>query len=402
VTRRALAAAVLAIGFALGGDAFAHGRSLSYSSWRITADGAVVRVRIPRLELTRLAVDPVLEPGTQAHVTMLLAEHVRLESHGKPCPAVVDPSPVPASEGWVHYEWVVKCEEPGEPVIASTLLLDVAPSHLHFARVEMPDGAVREAVLSETETRFALGGAGDVATTNAAGTTLAGYVALGIEHIATGYDHVAFVLALLLLAASLREVAALVTGFTVAHSLTLALAVLGVVHPEATAVEALIGFSIALVAAENAWLLGGRPRAVPVVIVASLVALAAASLFGVGAVGAATLAGLALFSGCHFGLLARDARPARLRAAVAFAFGLVHGFGFAGVMAEMQLPAERLVPALFGFNVGVEIGQLAIVALVWPLLRLLARTVAGPRVAEIGSAAICGLGVFWFVTRAFG
>ncbi len=107
-----------------------------------------------------------------------------------------------------------------------------------------------------------------------------GYLVLGIEHIATGYDHIAFVLALLLLAASLREVAGLVTGFTIGHSLTLALAVLGVVRPEPAAIEALIGFSIALVAAENAWLLGGRPRAVPWLLVAGLAALAAAAFAG--------------------------------------------------------------------------------------------------------------------------
>lgn len=402
-----IAALLAALMTAFAGDASAHGRSLSYSSWRITGDGAWVRVRIPRLELTRLAVDPVLEPGTREHVTGLLAEHVRLSRGGQPCPPSVDPAPVAAPDGWVHYEWTVKCPETGSPVITSTLLLEVAPSHLHFARVEMPDGSVREAVLSETQTSFALGAidgapAGAVAS---AGTTLAGYVMLGIEHIATGYDHVAFVLALLLLAASLGEVAALVTGFTIAHSLTLALAVLGVVHPEASAVEALIGFSIALVAAENAWLLGGRPLGVPVAIVAALLTLAAASLAGFGAVGASTLAGLALFSACHFGLLERAERPARLRAAIAFAFGLVHGFGFAGVMAEMDLPSDRLVPALFGFNVGVELGQLAVVAAVWPLLRLLARggeRSIGARVAELGSAAICGLGVFWFVTRVFG
>ena len=392
----------------LAPDARAHGRSLSYSSWRITSDGAAVTVRIPRLELTRLAVDPILEPGTRAHVTQLLAESVRLTSHGVACPASVDPTPVNGPEGWVIYEWAVKCPDPGAPVITSTLLLDVAPTHLHFARVELPDGTVREAVLSEAQTTFALGelGGGAKGASASAGTTLGGYIALGIEHIATGYDHIAFVLALLLLAATFGEVAALVTGFTVAHSLTLALAVLGVVRPDSSAVEALIGFSIALVAAENSWLLGDRPRLVPVAVVAGLLALAGASLGGVGAVAAPTLVGLALFSGCHFGLLARVERPARLRAAVAFAFGLVHGFGFAGVLAEMDLPASRLVAALFGFNVGVELGQLAVVAAVWPLLRWLAR--AGghgrwyARTAEIGSAAICGLGLFWFVTRVFG
>jgi hypothetical protein len=94
-----------------------------------------------------------------------------------------------------------------------------------------------------------------------------------------------------------------------------------------------------------------------------------------------------------------------LRFAIAFCFGLVHGFGFAGVLAEVALPQGRLLPALLGFNLGVEIGQLAIVALVWPLLVLLARIQAGRwhrPVLEVGTAVVCGLGVFWWVERAFG
>ena len=89
---------------------------------------------------------------------------------------------------------------------------------------------------------------------------------------------------------------------------------------------------------------------------------------------------------------------------MAFAFGLVHGFGFAGVLAEMALPTGRLAPALFGFNVGVELGQLAVVAVVWPALAWLARhwVVWHARIAEVGSAAVCGLGLFWFATRTFG
>jgi len=93
-----------------------------------------------------------------------------------------------------------------------------------------------------------------------------------------------------------------------------------------------------------------------------------------------------------------------LRAAVAFAFGLVHGFGFAGVLGELELSLDRMVPALLGFNVGVEVGQLAVVAVVWPLLRGLARLGGGGverAAAEAASAAVCGLGVYWFVTRSF-
>ena len=121
-------------------------------AWKLTRDGAIVRVRIPRLELTRLALDPVLEPGTQAAVIGLLAERVRLSSHGQRCVPSADPMPVAAPDGWIVYEWALKCPDPGAPVVSSTLLLDVAPSHLHFARVEMPDGSVREAVLSDAQT----------------------------------------------------------------------------------------------------------------------------------------------------------------------------------------------------------------------------------------------------------
>jgi hypothetical protein len=144
---------------------------------------------------------------------------------------------------------------------------------------------------------------------------------------------------------------------------------------------------------------------IPVIAVGALLLLALVAFAGVGTLPPLALLGLGLFSYCHFALLDGAARPGRLRAAVAFAFGLVHGFGFAGVLAEMDLPDDRLVHALLGFNVGVELGQLAIVAVLWPLLRLVARIGDGSAerlVAEVGSAAICGLGLFWFLTRALG
>jgi hypothetical protein len=93
-----------------------------------------------------------------------------------------------------------------------------------------------------------------------------------------------------------------------------------------------------------------------------------------------------------------------VRAAVAFAFGLVHGFGFAGVLMEADLPARRLVPALLGFNLGVELGQLLLVALAWPLLAALARRRAPwhRRLAEAGSTATLAVGVYCLVTRTWG
>jgi hypothetical protein len=113
---------------------------------------------------------------------------------------------------------------------------------------------------------------------------------------------------------------------------------------------------------------------------------------------------MTLFTFCYFGLLRRAERPARLRVAIAFAFGLVHGFGFAGFLIDMALPEARLATALFGFNVGVEVGQLVLVVALWPVLRDLAQLRGGrPHrlLVEAGSAALCSVGLFWFLTRAF-
>ncbi|MEM7410188.1 MAG: HupE/UreJ family protein [Myxococcota bacterium] len=385
------------------GEAAAHTRSVSYASWLVRGDTAEVRLRIPLLELSRLAFDPHFDTRSGGRAALYLAEHVSFYRGELRCVPVEPPIAETAPKGWAHFFWRVRCDGAGPGAVESRALLEVAPSHMHFARVAAPDDAARERVLTEADSRWTFESAGGEPA--AAGTTLLEYVVLGVEHIVTGWDHLAFVLALLLLARRVREVAALVTSFTLAHSVTLGLAVLGWVRPDGHAVEALIGYSIALVAAENAWLLGGRGRSVPWLSLAGMIALGVASLFGVGNVGPVVLFGLALFTGCHFALLDRVAAPGRLRAAVAFAFGLVHGFGFAGVLAEMALPANRLVPALFGFNVGVELGQLAVVALAWPLLLGLSRWSPerwAPRVAEVGSAAVCGLGLFWFITRTLG
>jgi hypothetical protein len=394
----------LALVLAAAVPAAAHTRSVSYSSWQLDAEGAAVEVRISLLELSRLAFDPALDVGSDGPAAHYLAEHLALRAGDAPCPIAGTVAAEPAPKGWVHFRWRATCTASGARSLESRVLLDVAPSHLHFARVAGDPGGVRERVLTEADPVWMLETARGAGPAAATGTTLLGYIGLGIVHIATGWDHLAFLLALLLLARRLREVAVLVTAFTAAHSVTLGLAVLGVVRPNGAAIEALIGYSIALVAAENAWLLAGGGVAVPAAVALGTACLALFSAFGTGSVGPFVLGGLAVFAGCHFALLARVARPARLRAAVAFVFGLVHGFGFAGVLSEMELPTARLAPALFGFNAGVEIGQLAAVALVWPALATVVRASPirwAPRVAEAGSAAVCGLGIFWFLTRAF-
>jgi hypothetical protein len=398
---RVVLAALVAI-LAVGPEpARAHERSVSYSDIRIDGAEARLRARTTRLDLSRLPLDPLAETRAGDEIAQYLSTHLTLGRGDAPCVPKGPAHAVSAPEGWTVYEWTVSCSGSGGFELESRLFSEVAPSHLHFARVELPLDTVQERVLSDDDRSWELGD-GTTRGDAASGTSFAGYVRLGVEHILSGWDHLAFVAALLLLATSLREVAGLITAFTIAHSVTLALATIGLVRPLGPQVDALIGFSIALVAAENAWLLGGRQRWIPAAVAVLLATFVALAFLGVGALSPLALVGLGLFASCHFALLDRVERPERWRATVAFGFGLVHGFGFAGMLAQMELPRSRLAPALLGFNMGVELGQLAVVMVLWPSLRGLGRLGGGAPariLAEVGSAAICGLGVYWFLTR---
>jgi hypothetical protein len=413
MTRTLALAALASLILGLPEAALAHGRSTSMSSWDIRdaeRPSARVRVQATWLDLQRalpelggltprvLATRPDLAAAVDAYLT----SHYRLQVNGVACdPTAPRASPVPDATH-VARRWRIQCSLTGERSVRADGFTEVMPAHLHLARLRIDEAAPLERVFVLASPLLELDRAEGRELPRA--SSFREFVRLGIEHIATGWDHLAFLLALLLVGVTVWEVATVVTGFTVAHSLTLAVGVLGWVRPQAGAVEALIGLSIVVVALENTALtVSARGRRTILVALAALFAVStAAALTGRVAIPALALAGIGLFSLCYFGLLSRVARPFRLRWLLAFVFGLVHGFGFAGILTEMELPPSRLAPALLGFNVGVELGQLAIVAVAWPFLRALLR---GPQtrrqlVVQAGSAAVLAAGIFWFASRA--
>jgi hypothetical protein len=179
------------------------------------------------------------------------------------------------------------------------------------------------------------------------------YTVLGFTHILPfGLDHILFVLGLFLLSTRMAPLLIQVTAFTVAHSVTLALSVYGVVSLPSSIVEPLIAASIVYVAVEN--------------------------------------------------ILTPHLKP--WRAVVVFCFGLLHGLGFAGVLEEVGLPQGQFVPALVSFNVGVELGQLAVIALAYLAVGIWGynKTWYRPRVVIPASAAVAAVGLFWTVQRVLG
>ena len=399
---RARRAALLVLVLCAAAPAAAHDRTVSYSTWDIDGAHARIRARLTPLDVSRLPWSLTTGAELDRRLGDYLTESLTLDADGQPCPVTNGPTRLATTADQIAFGWEVTCPSTRDLQLRSEVLLDVAPTHMHFARVRLAGQPGIERVLSDAERTWTIG---DAAAHTAVGDSLADFLLLGVGHILTGYDHLVFLLGLLLLGGTLRDVVRIVTGFTIAHSITLGLAVFGVLRPERAPIEALIGLSIALVATENLWLAGGRRPAVRWAVALVLLGLGVAAARGRGVVPALTLAGLAVFAACYFGLVARVARPAPLRAAVAFVFGLIHGFGFAGVLLEAELPSDRLARALFGFNAGVELGQVIAVLALWPLLQLAWRYRGGllyRAVVEYGSAAILAVGVFWFVSRSYG
>jgi hypothetical protein len=408
---RPLLLALLALA-ASAGDAGAHARSTSTSSWELAPDGSArVLVRVRWEDLQRALPDlegvPPAALGLRADLARAIDEylqrHYRLTAGGETCAPSGDPAPVASLDpSHIGRRWRVRCASAAPQAVEIDGFLEVAPGHLHLARLHRAEERAVERAFVQGSSVLVLEPA--AASRAAAGSGLADYVRLGIEHIATGADHLVFLLALLLLGVSFVEVATIVTGFTVAHSVTLALGVLGVVQPLSAAIESLIGLSIAIVALENFALTSGRAtrRGIMLVLGSGLAAAAVAAALGALALPASALLGVGLFALCSLGLLERVARPARLRWLVAFVFGLIHGFGFAGMLAEIGLPPGRVAAALLGFNLGVELGQLVIVALCWPLLRSLLRREPAQRrlLIQLGSCPILAAGLYWFLSRA--
>jgi hypothetical protein len=354
-------------------------------------------------EVTRLAPLGAEEVGLAARLAEHVGARVQAWSGDAPCERVAGPDPLAASPGFERVELRLRCPQAHGLRIRIAAFFDVAPDHVHFARVRGAEGRTVEYLFTAGRQELALESGADGVQAGR-GETLGGYVRLGVEHIAGGTDHLAFLLALLLLCERLRDVLWIATGFTLGHALTLTLAVLGLVRPDAGLVESLIGFTIALAAAESAAARSGASRRLGVALAIGLGGLALASALGAKGPPALVLAGLALFSGCATSLADTPARARRIRPLLTLAFGLVHGLGFASQLLAVGVPSDRLLAALLGFNLGVELGQLAIAASLWALGALvLARWPTLPRkfALELTTASLCGLGLYWFTARGW-
>jgi len=354
-------------------EAYAHQASDGYLTLTFSAEATSVDGRwdLPVSNLERVLVldrdsDGAVRmdrvPARREDIVALAFSHLAIRSGGAPCPLSPDDLAPTNHQGapYVRLQFTAVC--PAAPRVIDldyTLFFDVDPSHRGLVRIE--DGAASRSIL------FSSGFRHERFTRSLPDRPkeLASAIRSGVAHIASGIDHLLFLLALLLpsvlrredggwkpvaaFRTALVEVAKIVTAFTLAHSITLSLSALDVVRLPARFIEPAIAASVVVAALQN---------------------------------------------------VVRPVGHGRWR--VAFTLGLLHGFGFSAALIDLGLRRSDLVTTLLGFNVGVELGQLAVVAVFLPLAYALRTSPYYRKVGLVGgSVVIAVVASVWFVQRAF-
>ncbi|HZL17289.1 MAG TPA: HupE/UreJ family protein [Polyangia bacterium] len=349
-----LAAAIGLAAIAPERPAFAHAVGVSSGEYRLDGQVLYGDIGMAGRELARWlpeidtdhdgAIAPEELAAGRTAVARALVGGLTVEADDKACTGSLDRAWVLEGEGGVVFQVRYSCPTVPRPLTLGMPLLDaLAPRHRHLARV-FRAGKAQTKVLDRAHATWTLD---DARGTSSAAVMAWSMLKLGIEHILTGADHLAFLVGLILVGGRLRSLIGVVSAFTLAHSITLALAALSIFAPSPRLVEPAIALSIAYVGVEN--------------------------------------------------LFVKDTRH---RWRISFVFGLIHGFGFAGALREIGLPHGQVPIALVSFNLGVEIGQLGVLSVALPLT-LAARRAPwfGDRGVKALSLAIAIGGGMLFVVR---
>jgi hypothetical protein len=395
-----LAAAVLALGLG-GAPALAHTRSETHSDWQINGSHIETTVAIPELEVKRLG-----PPGatiTNEQVAKYFAGKVSATAGpgDKPCANPGGAKALASTAQFRRVQFEFDCPSDKGIKLGFTAFFELVPSHTDFAQIQVAGGDFIEQLFVNDTRVIDLAGGGDNALRNA---SFFKYIEMGIMHIFTGVDHQSFLVGLVLISRRLKDLLFVVTGFTIGHSCTLALAVTGVLRPHAEYIDALVALTIAMVGAENIAVATGKPGIVAAGMGGMLILMAIGHMLGFGGLPTLLVLGAGVFAANYLMISGHLQNAARVRLVVTLVFGLIHGFGFAADLLEMKLPTERLAELLVGFNMGVEIGQVTLVLTVLGLVALLMKlklSLPRPIVVDVCSAALVGIGLYWFLGRSY-
>lgn len=379
-------------------DVFSHQRSESYSKWSVEEDendtlvNVAFTIRLSNLNKLEGPLVGEWEDRISAYIisSFTTDSDCLQESKHRVMTSRADDI--------FRVSWTLSCNQMLEE-IKTNVFFDRDPTHSHIARYIYDSNLSTEKLFTTQTKTWNLK---DIYSSkeSSVNSSFKEYVLLGIKHISTGYDHLAFLFGLLLLNQRLKRLVLAITGFTLGHSLTLSLAVLDLVRPVNSFIEALIGFSIALLGLEFL-IRHSKSNSTYVKNISYFLFLFLLLYFifsgGSNSLG---LVGLFIFSFCYLTLVSKNL-SSFFSLFIASIFGLIHGFGFGGFLFEVGFSEDNILKTLFGFNLGVEIGQLMAMSLFILIIFGISKLDIKNKeyINPLLATFLVTLGTYWFVYR---
>ena len=379
-------------------DVFSHQRSESYSKWSVeevendTLVNVAFTIRLSNLNKLESPLVGEWEDRISAYIISSFTTDSDCLQEGK------HRVMTSRADDIFRVSWTLSCNQILEE-IKTNVFFDRDPTHSHIARYIYDSNLSTEKLFTTQTKTWNLK---DIYSSkeSSVNSSFKEYVLLGIKHISTGYDHLAFLFGLLLLNQRLKRLVLAITGFTLGHSLTLSLAVLDLVRPVNSFIEALIGFSIALLGLE--FLIRHSKSNSTYVKNISYLLFFLFLLYFIFSEGSNSLGllGLLVFSFCYLMLVSKNL-SSFFSLFIASIFGLIHGFGFGGFLFEVGFSEDNILKTLFGFNLGVEIGQLMAMSLFILIIFGISKLDIKNKeyINPLLATFLVTLGTYWFVYR---
>ena len=384
----------------------AHYFSESFSKWNVVDNKVEANFSLLTLESTRIfQVENYQKIMFEENLSetdvfkIYLSQHLKVTSEGKSCSLVDEIKELNSQEGSLNLSLNFECPSNKEIKIINNALFNLVQSHIHIARIYIDNNLYTEKALFFNDQSIDLN---EEKENNSFSNSFYKFFSLGLDHILSGYDHLLFILGLLLLVTNLKRLLLVITGFTIGHSLTLSLSVINIIQVKSSLVEALIGYTIMFVGLEYLYKENNDHRVSMIFITTlSLLLLIFGNLINPNFPYFLIL-GILLFSLGYFYLLKNLNSENNLLSIITIIFGLIHGFGFGGFLLGSKISSENIFSGLLGFNLGVEIGQIIFVLLILLIYKLL-MTLKITKIIEVmknlSFFAVVFFGFFFFIQR---
>ena len=383
------------------GESLAHTKSVSYSTWNIQEDEIILNFTVSSREITKLREYQINYPNLNESLESHLIQKIHSDQMiSEPMINVLN-----TEIGTTGLSLKFKTNEVEKYIFDMNTFFDQIPGHIHYARINHHMGQIRTLVLNENNHEIVFFTQIDEVVKQNWFDSFKQYIGLGFTHILEGIDHLLFLLALLILCQSLKSLVFAATGFTIGHSLTLGLAASNIVIPQVNIIESLIGWTIILASIESINLPRHELRKTQFGILLMVITVILLSLFEINELKIGFILGLGLLTLAILKLSEDREQSDKLRPMLAIIFGTIHGFGFANILSEISLDRTNFLVSLLGFNIGVEIGQILVLVIMWGLMSFLAKKILSSNMKKITglvSSILCSIGLYWFLTRLLG